>query len=59
MLGSFNSFTDMLYLIYLELEIDFLDATHRRDRERVVGFLFVSEASLHQSFCSLHEHVYD
>ena len=39
-----------------ELEINFLEATHSKDRKRA-GFIFLTVASLHRVNCSLHDHV--
>ena len=44
--------------MYLQLEIKFLEETHSKDRESA-GFLFLAEASLHQSLCSLCEHLHN
>ena len=50
--------SDRYHVIYIELQIAILEATHSKDRE-IAGFIFLTEASVLQPFCPLCEHVHN
>ena len=51
--------SDRHHVIYIELEIAILEATHSKDRERAGFIFFLTEASVLQPFCPLCEHVHN